>query len=198
MKHITAVVAASLALAACGNYSLVSPSRQSVQGRVTVETGIAWNKVNQRTSESTIYSTTGPVETWTVDGEKLDSLVIFAGVADGAPLLTLADKTKSIGVFRGSMSASEVMELVDASLVTAASTAATKTRDLRPAKVGGVDGFRFEIDYALHDDIDRVLSAAGAIHNGKLYLILFQGTSVYYYSKYLPEYERIVASASFS
>lgn len=197
MKHVAAVLAMAVALSGCGSYALVQPSHQVIQGRLAVDTGMRWNKVTQKTPESTLFSTTGQVEVWTADGENLDAIQFFAGVPDGAPLLTVTDKTKSIGVFHSSMTPNDVMELVEATLSTAANTAITKSRDLRPATVAGVDGFRFEIDYAQHDDIDRVLSAAGTIHNGRLYLILFEGTSVYHYGRYLPEFERIVASASF-
>ncbi|HTZ78664.1 MAG TPA: hypothetical protein VMC10_12175 [Stellaceae bacterium] len=197
MKHLAVTVAAALTLAACANYSLVSPSRQVVQGRLAVETGIAWNKVNKPSSESIFYSVSGPVETWTVDGESLDAVAFFAGIPDGVPLVVRQNKTQSIGAFRSSMTPNDIMDLTSATLATLANTAVIKSRDLRPAKVAGLDGFRFEIDYALHDDIDRVLSAAGVVRDGKLYLIVFEGASIYYYGKYLPEFERIVTSASF-
>jgi len=96
------------------------------------------------------------------------------------------------------MTPSDVMELFDALLAKVTGTAVARSRDLRPAKLGGIDGFRFDIDYTLKDDVDRTLSAVGTIVDRKLYLIAFQGDKLYHYQRYLPEFEKIIASATLS
>jgi hypothetical protein len=115
---------------------------------------------------------------------------------DGQPLITLAPQTGfQLSPFRSAMTPSEVMDLFEAMLTRLTATAVAQTRGLRPAKLGDVDGFRFEIDYTLKDDVDRTLSAVGAVQDGKLYLIAFQGDKLYHYQKYLPEFEKIVGTA---
>jgi hypothetical protein len=187
-----------LALAGCSSYSSVAPSRQVIAGQLSVETGARWNRVAQRTPESQFYSSTGPVEVWTADGEPLDSLAFFAGIPDGAGLVTMPADKPPLAPFRAAMTPSEIMDLVEAMLARVGNTTVTKTHDLRPVKFAGVDGFRFEISYAQRDDIDHELTAVGAVRNNKLYLVVFQGTKLYHYGKYLPEFERIVQSASFA
>lgn len=186
-------------LASCAYYSAVPAGRTPVKGVMTVQPGVAWAKVNRQAPDSVIFATTGPVETWTIDGETLDSLVFFAGIADGAPLMELpSEKGAPLSPFRSTMTASDVMDLFETMVTRVTGTAVARTRDLRPAKLGDADGFRFEIDYTLKDDLDRTLSAVGAIKEGKLYLIAFQGSRLYHYPKYLPEFEKIVDSATFS
>jgi hypothetical protein len=188
----------TLLLAGCSAYSVVPPSRQVVQGQLSIETGARWNRVAQRTPESMFYSSSGPVEVWTVDGESLDSVVFFAGIFDGAPLIVLPGDKPALAPFHASMTPSEVMDLVEAMLARVSNTTVTKTHDLRPVQFAGADGFRFEISYSERDDIDRELAAVGAVRNKKLYLVIFQGTKLYHYGKYLPEFERIVQSMSFA
>jgi hypothetical protein len=186
-------------LAGCSYYSAVSPGRTPIKGTMTVQPGLTWAKVDRPTPDNVIFSENGQVETWTIDGETLDSVVFFAGVADGAPLMELpSDKGAPLSPFHSAMTANDVMDLFDTMVTRVTGSAVARTRDLRPAKLGDADGFRFEIDYALKDDVDRTLSAVGAVRNGKLYLIAFQGSRLYHYQKYLPEFEKIVASATFS
>ena len=73
---------AILLLAACAPYSLVKPERQTVGGVISVQPGMAWNKV-------TMHNYQGHVELWTLDGQVLNTLVFFTGVPDGQPLFTV-------------------------------------------------------------------------------------------------------------
>ena len=139
----------------------------------------------------------GQVETWTIDGEPLDSIIFFAGIADGQPLIVLAqDKGTPLAPFRTAMTPNDIMELFEAMLTRITGTAIARSRDLRPAKLGSADGFRFEIDYTPKNEVDHTLSAVGAVADGKLHLIAFQADKLYHYQKYLPEFEQIVTSAN--
>jgi hypothetical protein len=166
---------------------------------LTVQPETTWARVQRPTPDNLIFASSGQVETWTIDGEPLDSIIFFSGIADGQPLITLAqEKGAPLSPFRSAMTPNDVMELFDAMLAKVTGTAVARSRDLRPAKLAGVDGFRFDIDYTLKDDVDRTLSAAGTIVDGKLYLIAFQGDKLYHYQRYLPEFEKIIASATLS
>jgi hypothetical protein len=185
-------------LAACAHYSLVDPGPNGtlVKTGLDVYPHMRWSKVAMGPNpDSLFYDTSGRLETWTIDGEKLDSLMFFAAVPDGQPLLTLAASGSSLPPFRSQMTPNEIMDLFTSSFSTATGSAVIQSRDLRPAKLGNVDGFRFEVDFTLKDDVDRELSAVGTVKDGKLYLIAFQGTKLYHYGKYLPDFEQIVATA---
>src|SRR5215467_10364128 len=127
-------ICALLLLAGCSSYAVVPPSRQVVRGQLSVETGVAWNRVAQRTPESQMFSSTGAVEVWTADGESLDSLVFFPGVADGAVLIVMPSDKPTLAPFRATMTPSEIMDLVEAMLARVSNTTVTKPHDLRPAK----------------------------------------------------------------
>ena len=197
-RHLVVVLFLAGALAACATYTQVDPGRVAVKGTLTVQAGTAWSKVNRATSDSVLFADSGEDETWTIDGEPLESLMFFAGIRDGQPLMTLPSEMGPLAAFNAKMSPNDVMDLFEAMLTKVTGAAVAQSRNLRPAQLGNMPGFRFEVEYTMKDDVDRTLSATAAIKDGKLYLIAFQGTRLYHYKKYLPEFERIVASAALS
>jgi hypothetical protein len=195
-RHLVAVLVLAGALAACATYTRVDPGRVAVKGALTVQAGTAWAKVNRATSDSVLFADSGEDETWTIDGEPLESLMFFAGIRDGQPLMILPSEKGPLAPFNAKMSPNDVMDLFEAMLTKVTGSVVAQSHNLRPARVGNMPGFRFEVDYTMKDDVDRTLSAAGAVKDGKLYVIAFQGTRLYHYKKYLPEFENIVASAA--
>jgi len=187
LRRLPAVLLTVLC-AACAQYSLVGPGRTTVEG-LTLEPGIAWNRASGLT--------TGPgTETWTMDGPLLDSLIILAAVPDGKPLALLRGaSTDKLALFRKTMTGSEVMDLFEASFSAETKTTVLESRNLRPVSFGGTEGFRFEAGYTGADEVESEMAIAGAISGGKLYLLVYRGARLHYFTKYLPEFERIVASA---
>ena len=191
-------LAAALALAACMPYGLVESQRRTVEGAISVEPGIAWNKVRTTLADGWEVFSTAPIERWTIDDERLEMLTFYAGIAEGEPLIRIPDeKDRAQPVFRAGMTPSEIMDLFEGALSRATKRAVPEGRNLRPAMLGGIAGFRFELSYSLDDEIDRELAAAGAVKDGRLYLVTFQGTRLYHFPKYAPEFERILASWRF-
>jgi len=179
----------ALALAACTNFGLIEPKRVTLQGALSVEPGIAWNQLGTDVFGSQ------PHVLWTADGPLLNRLVFYAGVADGKALVASGARGERPPPFRATMSATEVMELFEATLIRLFQAKAVTARGLRPLNFGGAPGFRFEISYVGPDELERDGLAAGSVHFDKLYLIYFEGTRLYHFDKYLNEVERIVASA---
>jgi hypothetical protein len=100
--------------------------------------------------------------------------------------------------FRSPMTANDVMELVEASLSGEAHTAVVTTRDLRPAKLGAVDGFRFEGSYIAADAPEMAFSAVGAVRGGKLYLLFYRAARIYYFKAHLADFDQLVGSVRLS
>lgn len=187
-----------LALSACAHYTLVDPGPNGVPIKTGLEVypHMRWSKVAMTPNIDGLFNdNSGRTEIWTVDGEHLDSLMFFAAVPDGQPLLMLAGNSGTPPPFRSQMTPNEIMDLFTSTFSTATNSAVMQSRDLRPAKFGNADGFRFEVDFTLKDDVDRELSAVGTVKDGRLYLVAFQGTKLYHYGKYLPDFEQIVATA---
>lgn len=185
-----------LLVPACAPYPLVpANSAQAPQG-IAVAPAIAFNRVS---AFNPAVKVPERVEIWTSDGEVLDQLVFFGGVADGAPLVKLPETTaprEPLPPFRSSMEAGDVMELFAASLVRLGRTPTVETTALRPATFLGGPGFRFDFTYTGKDDIDRRGTAIGTVRDGKLWMIAFEGTRLLHYGRLLPEAERIFATAA--
>jgi hypothetical protein len=195
VRHAAFLFLLALAVSSCQHYAAVEPGHRVVQGGLSVEPGIRWAKSTLQGGNG-LFSTVGPIEVWTQDGTAIDGLTLIGGVRDGQPILRAPDTdAEKLPPFRAAMTPNEVMELFESALSRQAKTTVSAGRNLRPAKIGGVDGFRFEMSFTPRDDVDRELVATGAIKDGKLYLIALQGDRLYHFPRYLPEYEKIVASA---
>lgn len=193
--RFVATIALALLVASCAPYVLVKPQRVTVKDSLSVEPDIAWNKINQQ--DITGRSNT---EIWTADGPLLNTLTFFAGIEDGKTLFVQTseqEKRDKLPAFRGSMTPTEVMELVESTYAKISQSSLTRTRNLRPAQFAGAPGFRFEFSYVGKDEIDREATAAGAIRNGRLYLIVYQGTRLYHHGLRQAQAERIIESARF-
>jgi hypothetical protein len=181
-------VLAALLPAACMQYTAIGPGRTTVDGGVSIEPSIAWNRASGTTTGAS-------TETWTLDGQLLDTVTILGGVADGAPLALLRGvSVEKLAPFRSTMTPNEIMDLYEASWSSLAKTSVTRTSNLRPAKLGGVDGFRFDASYTGVNEVASDVAAVGAVRNGKLYLIIYRGTHLHYFPTHLPDFERLVES----
>lgn len=186
---------ALLALAGCVNqFNLAGPGAVASAGGLSLSPGLAWNR--QSPSELVITSA-APLELWTQDGTALQNMLVFGGVPDGQGLFKKYHDRSEFPAFRAGMTASEIVELIDATLGKMFGSTLIQTADLRPAKFGGVDGFQFAFSFTGKDEIDRNGIAVGAVKDGKLYLLLYAGSRLYHFGKYRPEVERIFQSARF-
>jgi hypothetical protein len=177
--------------AACAPITLVKPERQTVGGVISVQPGVAWNKL-------AMHNYQGKIEVWTQDGAMLNTLLFFTGVPDGQPLFTLANagsQQEKPPVFRSTMNAVEVQELLEATAARYFQTTIAEGRNLKPVPVANGQGFRFETRLVGRDEVERDGVFVGTIRNGKLYGAWFQGAKLHYYARYLPEFDRMVASA---
>jgi hypothetical protein len=186
------LVLALLALAGCAPFVLVSPERQTVGAVISVAPGMKWNKL-------TMSAFQGKVEVWTLDGPTLNTLLFFTGVPDGEPLFTRRDaaagQQEKPPVFRATMNPVEIQELLEATAARYFRTTIAEGRNLKPVPIANGQGFRFETRLLGRDEVERAGVFVGTIRGGKLYGAWFQGAKLHYYERYLPEFDRLVASA---
>lgn len=179
-------------LAGCAPITLIKPERQTVGGVISVEPGIAWNKL-------TTHNYQGKIEVWTLDGPVLNTLLFFTGVPDGEPLFTertaSPQQQEKPPVFREKMNPVEVQELLEATAARFFQTTIAEGHDLKPVPVANGQGFRFETRLVGRDEVERDGVFVGTIRNQKLYGAWFQGAKLHYYARYLSEYDHLVASA---
>lgn len=182
MRAKIAFLVLLLALTSCSTYRLVEPTRQDIAGHYSVTTPVEWTG-----------ATVSNGEFWTINGAALDELNFFAGIKAGNPLVEAYGSDGEPPVFKASMRASEVMELVTDSL---AFQGYKKVRGskLRPAKFGALPGFRFEVVFTTEDGLNYAGKAIGAVADGELHLILFSAPFSHYFPRYHQTVEQIFNS----
>ena len=193
MPRLAIALLAAMLLAGCATtFTLVEPKRQTVGGVISVEPGIKWNRIG-------LSNYKGKVEAWTLDGPTLNTLLFFTGVPDGEPLFVRASvdqrKLEKPPVFRSNMNPLEIQELLEATVRRYFQTTLAEERNLHPDSIADGRGFRFETRMVGRDEVERTGAFVGTVRNGKLYGAWFQGAKQYYFQRYLPEFDRIVASA---
>ena len=185
MGRIATIAVLLATLAACAQYSLVEAKKQKIGGAYTVDAQIAWSKHSE-----------GKVELWTVDGPALEAVRFFKGLSDGDALFKRprgAAKEVKYPTYKVGMTANDVMDLTVDSIVRAGA-GQVKAGNLRPAQFGSVSGFRFELTFLSKDGLEMRGSAAGAVLEDKLHMILYTGARVHYYPKYRDHVEQLLTS----
>jgi hypothetical protein len=183
MRKGILILAALLFTASCGApIRLAEPNKRVTAAEVySVQPATAWNRMGG-------YST----EQWTMDGTSLQSIVFFRGIADGKPMFRQA-KDKTLPVFRSSMTPIEIKDLFATSM-SRLDYQNLKVRKFRPAKVGGVNGFRFDFSLTTEGGLKKRGFAVGAIRNKTLYFVFYWGTRLHYYAKNRRDAERVIGS----
>jgi len=176
-----------LGIVGCMHYSLVRSDREIQVGTIfKVTSPINWSK-------SKFSAVFGAVETWTIDGPRLQRLLFFKGVEDGAILFQILEYKKSVPIYRSSMTPLEIMELIKSTLARSGGYNVV-TKDLRPYKLGALDGFRFEFSYTIQNGLKYNGFVVGAKKEDRLLAIMYVGTALYHYEKHVDDAERIVSS----
>lgn len=152
-------------------------------GQYQVDTRIPWS------------ARRGPKgEAWTVDGTPLNLLVFQGGIEEG-DALTKDEQGTAYPAFRKSMSPVEIVELVLGTLALSGARV-SPARNVVPVPFGPTEGFRFETDLVVGPGMEKTALVTGAVLEEKLYLIFFAAPSRFFYEKYRPEVEHIMASVS--
>jgi hypothetical protein len=187
------ILIAALLLASCAQYTMVGPQRVTVKDVLSVEPDIAWNRINQQDISGRSHT-----EVWTADGPLLNTLTFFAGIEDGKPLFVQnaeQEKREKLPEFRREMSSTDIAELLESTYAKISGSPLVKTAGLRPEKFLGKDGFRFDMTLVGKDEVDREATAVGTVHEGRLYMIVYQGTRLYHHSLRRQQAERIIQTA---
>lgn len=130
-----------------------------------------------------------------LDGPYLNRLYLTDGLAPGEFLLKPVAKEKPTPTYQKGLSPTELVELV-ANSVSALDYQRVETTGLRPVKMAGADGLKFEISAKTREGLDMAGLAEVAEARGKLYVILYLAPQEHYYKATLPEVESIMSSAA--
>ena len=167
-------------LTGCATYTKVNsgPHRFSA---FSFETPIDWS---QRKGKPTV---------WTVDGEGLEFMLIFEGIADGEKLFgALLDEQAS--VFDVAMRPTDIIAAFNSSFELAFGVGYVEITKITPAQFGPWEGFRFDFVFESRVGVAMRATSVGTIANDRLHLLVYAGAKDHYFYKYKPFVEQMFSS----
>jgi hypothetical protein len=175
-----AALALLVVTAGCAPFGLVESRRTAIGPTLTVEPQRQWTTIRS-----------GRSELWTVDGVPLEAIRFVTPLAEGQALF--AERGAKQPTFRATMTPTEIMELVVDSWA-AAGAQQVQVSNLRPRKLGGLDGFGFDMTYLHRNGLEAQGMVVGAVAKQQLHLVIYTGTRLHYFEKYRPDVERRIDS----
>jgi hypothetical protein len=135
-------------------------------------------------------------ETWTLDGEQLNDVTFYAGVASGEPIVRERNrKREPLPRFRASMLLVEVPELLEGTYRAYKKIGAFTLTGSQPARFLEAEGVRFAYEYLDADQLPRKGEAVAAIIDKRLYMVTFDAPRLHYHDRTIADYRALVATA---
>ncbi|SNS83424.1 hypothetical protein SAMN06295912_11860 [Sphingomonas laterariae] len=184
------LVAAAPAMA--GN-SLVAPGSkvQVAKSGMSIRSDGEWNKLGRRLGPNT--------ETWTIDGDELNDVTFYGGIADGLPIFREVDKkNRPLPRVSSTMLVTDIPTLFETSYRIAYDTPLMKIDTVEPTSFAGGKGVRFTYSFTRpNEELHRKGEARAAVVGGKLFLITYEAPTLHYFDKTLPAFRQLADSAAF-
>jgi hypothetical protein len=189
--YMSAAFCTLLLLSGCVAYTLVPAQTTAVsKAGMSVTPSTAWNKSPSNPGLN------GIAEVWTQDGPLLNQLTFIAGLKDGQTLIKPAPGAGTKPpLFKSAMLPQDIVEFVEKSYRVQTSSPIFNVTNVKPSTFSGQSGVQFDFDFTTQDEVRRKGRATGAVKNGMLYLVIYEGAAVYYFDRNLAEFDKIVASA---
>jgi len=151
---------------------------------------IEWNRISQRPGSN--------AERWTLDGELLNDVLFFGEVEDGDTLFREVNRRETpLPEFASDMLLVDLPGFVETSLRIVKGAATFETTSVEPAQFLGNSGVRFEFETLGSDDLRRKGIAVATVIDGKLFMMLYEAPSLYFFDRNRADFEQLVASAYF-
>lgn len=189
---IIAVTAAILVAAPLHAGNSLMASQQSVavaKSPLSVTPDGEWNKLGARPGQNS--------ESWTMDGDALNEVIFYGGIADGKKLFREVDKrNKPLPAFSATMLITDIPVLLENSYRTALGTPMMTIDSVEPHDFVGHKGVRFTYSFThLNDDLKRKGEARAAIVNGALYMMTYEAPTLHYFDKDAARFRQLADSA---
>lgn len=169
--------------------SLIGPGVHTgiAQSPLSATAAGEWNKLGASEGKK--------VEVWTLDGDSLNKVTFFGGIAPGQPLLRERDKKRSpLPRVAADMLITDIPPLLETTYRSqfAVNQMAIDTQE--PARLGGHAGIRFTYSFTKSDEVRRKGEALGAMVDGHLYLIAYEAPAIYFFDKDIEKFRSLAAS----
>ena len=150
-----------------------------------------WNRLSIRPGKK--------AEIWTLDGERLNDVTFYGGIAPGEPLIReTSRKHKPLPRFTRETLLVELPELLEATYRTEKEIGSFTASGSRPDRFLGQDGIRFTYDYVDRDNLPRKGEARAALVKGVLYMATFDAPRLHYFDRTLSDFRALTDSATLS
>lgn len=186
---LTGLLVASLAGGAQANAFREKGKPATVAGSaITVTPTRDWNQLSLKLGKK--------AETWTLDGEQLNDVTFYGGIAPGEPLVKERNKKREpLPRFTGQTLLAEVPELLAGTYRAYKQIGAFQLAAAAPDSFMGQRGIRFRYEYTDDDGLPRNGDARAAIVAGKLYMMTFDAPRLYYFTRTLDDFAALAGTA---
>lgn len=188
-------VAAAVALAIVAGAAHANAYREKgkpaeVAGKVfTVTPPRDWNRLDVRIGKR--------AETWTLDGEQLNDVTFYGGIAPGEPLVRERSKKHDpLPKFTETTLLAEVPELLEGTYRNDRQIGTFSVTASQPEPFLGKPGIRFSYEYLDADQLRRKGEARAAVIGGKLYMATFDAPRLHYFDRSIGDYRALMAATT--
>lgn len=188
--RLCVVLLAAWLLNACATVTLVPAGTATVNG-ISFSSSGNWNQLPPAVMNLGEFAVT-----CTADGPALERLIFVAGVPAGKPMFKAANKSVPMPAFDAALLPHEIPDYVRTSLTNLSpGEIRFETTDVKPAALGGAQGVRFGMSFAMPSGLLMKGDALAAVNGGKLYAIIYMAAAEHYYEKYARDIDGIFGSA---
>lgn len=147
-----------------------------------------WNQLSIRPGKN--------AETWTLDGEQLNDITFYGGIAPGKPLVKeRSKKNEPLPKIKKDMLLIDVPELLEGTYRAYKKIGIFELTSTEPSSFLGSAGVKFTYQYVDSDKLTRMGEGHAAIIKGELYMVTFDAPRLHYFSQGLDAFHALVATA---
>ncbi|PHP20470.1 hypothetical protein CG471_07070 [Sphingobium sp. IP1] len=148
-----------------------------------------WNSLSIRPGKK--------AETWTLDGEQLNDVTFYGGIAPGEPLIRESSKKhKPLPKFTSETLLVELPELLEGTYRTEKGIGAFSVTGSNPDRFLGNEGIRFTYEFVDADNLPRKGEARAVLIKGQLFMATFDAPRLHYFEATLDDFHVLTDSAT--
>jgi hypothetical protein len=148
-----------------------------------------WNKLDARPGKK--------AETWTLDGEQLNDVTFYGGIAPGEPLVReRSKKHEPLPKFERDTLLVEVPEMLESTYRVYKKIGIFELTSAEPGRFLERDGVHFAYQYVDTDGLTRKGEARAVIIDDQLYMVTFDAPRLHYFARTLDAFRALADTAT--
>jgi len=150
-----------------------------------------WNRLSRSDGKN--------IEVWTRDGDSLNKITFFGGIADGQPLYKERDKKNMpLPKVQANMLVADIPVLFETTYRSQYRVNKMSIDSQEMVQVNGKPAIRFTYTFVKSDDeVLRSGEAVAALVKGKLFLVSYEAPSIWFFGKDLEGFHQVVQTLKF-